>query len=77
MPIFRRTRRVDTVPSNAFGVVQPDVGTSPTADAVSDVLTVTSSDDTITVTGDSGTDTLTLNVDATHECIVLAAQVFR
>lgn len=44
--------------ANAFAIVQPPNGTSPTADSVSDTLTFTSSDGSVTITGDATTDTI-------------------
>lgn len=43
---------------NAFGIIQPAAGTSPTAHAASDTLTLTSSDGSVAITGTSATDTL-------------------
>lgn len=43
---------------NSFSIIQPDVGTSPTADSSNDTLILTSSDNSITITGDSTTDTI-------------------
>lgn len=43
---------------NAFGIVQPDTGTSPNADSATDTLTVTSSDGSVKIGGDSTTDTV-------------------
>lgn len=42
---------------NAYKIVQPDVGTSPTA-VGEDTLTLTSSDGSVEVNGNSGTDTI-------------------
>lgn len=47
---------------NAFGIVQPDHGTSPTATLPNDTLTITSSNSTVTVTGNSSTNTIDLVV---------------
>lgn len=44
--------------SNAFSTIQPDAGTSPVASSATDTLTLTSSDNSITITGDSTTDTI-------------------
>lgn len=43
---------------NAFGVVQPITGTSPTADSASDTLILTSSDSSMSIVGTAATDTL-------------------
>ncbi len=48
---------------DAFKVMQPDFGTSPTADAPDDILTLTSSDGTVDITGDATTDTIDFSVD--------------
>lgn len=49
--------------SNAFTIFQPDSGTAPTADSGSDTLTMTSSDSSLSIAGNSTTDTLDLEVD--------------
>lgn len=49
--------------SNAFTIFQPDSGTAPTADSGSDTLTMTSGDSSISVAGNSTTDTIDLEVD--------------
>ena len=46
--------------SNSFTIIQPDAGTSPTADSATDTLTFTSSDASIIITGDASTDTIDL-----------------
>lgn len=43
---------------NSFTIIQPPNGTSPVADSPADTLTLTSSDNSITITGDSSTDTI-------------------
>lgn len=43
---------------SAFTTIQPDAGTSPVADGGNDVLTLTSSDNSITITGNATTDTI-------------------
>jgi len=43
---------------NAFTVIQTDAGTNPMAESTTDTLTLTSSDGSILITGDSGTDTV-------------------
>lgn len=45
---------------NAFTIIQPDVGTAPTAGSPTSTLTVTSGDGSVTVTGNSTTNTLDL-----------------
>lgn len=47
----------------SFSIIQPDAGTSPTADNTNDTLTITSSDASLTITGNSGTDTLNFVVN--------------
>lgn len=49
---------------NSFGIVQTPVGTSPTADQATDTLILTTSDNTLVVTGNSTTDTIDLTVGA-------------
>jgi hypothetical protein len=44
--------------SNSFTIIQPDAGTSPTADSATDTLTFTSSDGTVGIEGNSTTDTI-------------------
>jgi hypothetical protein len=44
--------------ANAFTTIQPDAGTSPAAASSTDTLTLTSSDNSITITGNSATDTI-------------------
>jgi len=43
---------------NAFTIIQPDSGTSPAADSSTDTLTLTSSDDSIDISGNSTNDTI-------------------
>lgn len=50
--------------SNSFAIIQPDHGTSPTALVYNDVLTETSSDNSIVITGNSGTNTLNFQASA-------------
>ena len=50
---------------NAFTTIQPDNGTAPVADSDNDTLTLTSSDGSIEITGDSGTDTIDFVIPAT------------
>lgn len=52
--------------STAFGIIQPDSGTSPTAATAADTLTLHSANAALTVVGNSGTKTVTLTVDATQ-----------
>ena len=51
--------------SASFKTVQPDSGTAPVATSPTDTLTITSSDSTIDVIGNSGTDTINLKTDKT------------
>lgn len=46
--------------TNSFTIIQPDTGTSPTADSPNSTLTVTSSNGSVVVNGNSTTDTLNL-----------------
>ena len=48
--------------TNSFATIQPDTGTSPTADSANDTLSITSSDGSVVVSGDSTTDTINLSV---------------
>lgn len=48
--------------SVAFKTIQTDAGTSPVADSAEDTLTITSSDASVTITGNSTTDTIDLSV---------------
>lgn len=43
---------------NSFSIIQPDLGTSPVANSPNDTLILTSSDNSVTITGDSTTDTI-------------------
>jgi len=52
------------VPLVAFTIIQPDAGTSPTADSAADTLSLTSSDSSITITGNSTTDTIDFVLNA-------------
>jgi len=45
---------------NSFTTIQPDLGTSPVATSGADTLTLTSSDNSILITGDRTTDTIDL-----------------
>lgn len=54
---------VQTV-TNSFSTIQPDVGTSPVASSPTDTLTLTSSDGSVLITGNSGTDTIDFSVAA-------------
>lgn len=51
--------------SNSFSTIQTDTGTSPVASSPTDTLTLTSSDNSLGVDGDSTTDTIDLKVDPT------------
>lgn len=48
--------------TNSFTIIQPDSGTSPTADSSTDTLTLTSANAHLTIAGNSGTDTITYTV---------------
>jgi hypothetical protein len=45
-----------------FGIFQPDFGSSPSADIANNILTLTSSDSSVIITGDSSKDTINLQV---------------
>ena len=47
---------------NAFGIIQTPAGTSPTATSSTDTLNLTSSDSSVTITGNSGTKTVNFQV---------------
>lgn len=49
---------------NAFGTIQVPSGTSPVADAPSDILTLTSSDGTLNIVGDAISDTVDITLGA-------------
>lgn len=49
--------------SNSFVIMQPDVGTSPTASSNADTLTLTSTNSTITITGTASSKTLAFVVN--------------
>lgn len=51
--------------SNAFSIIQTPAGTSPTATTPSSTLTLTSSNSSIVITGNSGTNTVDLVTAAT------------
>jgi hypothetical protein len=44
--------------SNSFATIQPDLGTSPAAATYNDILTLTSSNASLAITGNSSTDTI-------------------
>src|SRR3990167_7777629 len=46
---------------NAFGIIQPDAGTSPTSDTSNDTLILTDSGNFIIITGNAATDTVTFS----------------
>jgi hypothetical protein len=49
------------VPGDAFTIIQTDTGTSPTATSPTSTLTLHNSDGTVSIAGDSGTNTVTIN----------------
>jgi len=58
--------RIDRVPSSestSFATIQTDEGTSPAATGPTDILTFTSSDGTVVITGNSGTDEIDFQVN--------------
>lgn len=48
---------------NTFETIQTPAGTSPVAESSTDTLTLTSTDSSVTITGDSTTDTIDFSVD--------------
>lgn len=62
-----------TSAANAFSTFQPDAGTSPVADNVSDTLTLTSSDASVTITGNSTTDTIDFVIASSPDQTLQAA----
>jgi len=64
---------LSSVPSAAFTIIQPDFGTTPVADSIADTLTMTSSDGTIVITGDSTTDTIDFEVNPDLNVTTLTA----
>lgn len=58
--MFKKTKKavIGGIGGNTFAIIQPDAGTSPTADSTSDSLTLTSSDSSLTITGNALTDTI-------------------
>lgn len=52
--------------TNSFSTIQPDFGTSPVATSPTDTLTFTSSDGSVTITGNSATDTINFQVASTQ-----------
>lgn len=48
--------------TNSFSTIQPPSGTSPTASSPTDTLTLTSTDGTVAIIGDSATDTIDFSV---------------
>lgn len=53
---------LSSLPTTSFTTFQPDVGTSPVADSGNDTLILTSSDSSVSITGNSTTDTLDFKV---------------
>lgn len=53
---------LSSLASTAFSTIQPDSGTSPVADSASATLTLTSSDSSVSITGNSATDTVDFKV---------------
>lgn len=47
---------------NAFGIIQADTGTSPTADSPNDILTLTNTDGLVTINGNATTDTIEIDL---------------
>lgn len=50
--------------TNSFTTIQPDHGTSPVASSPTDTLTLTSSDGSVSITGNSTTDTIDFSIAA-------------
>ena len=67
VPTFRTLTSSD-IPSlpyalDAFTIIQTDLGTSPTATTTTSTLTLKNTDGTVAITGDSVTNTVTLNLN--------------
>lgn len=62
--------------SSAFGIVQPDAGTSPTAETQGDTLILTSPDDILTITGDSTTDTINFTAGSALSSYLIGSGVY-
>jgi hypothetical protein len=62
LPASTGTLAKTTDLSNAFATIQPPSGTSPTADSGDDTLNITTSDNSLTVTGTAATDTLDFKI---------------
>lgn len=63
----------DIVNTNAFGIIQPDTGTSPTATSPTDTLIITAGDTFVEVDGNAGLKTITLSLNTLN----LAAEFTR
>lgn len=64
MRIFTSAADPASYSSTSFAIIQPTTGTSPTADAPTDTLTLTSSDGSVVITGNATTDTLDFTLGA-------------
>lgn len=62
MKIYTSSADPASYSSTSFAIIQPTTGTSPTADAPDDTLTLTSSDGSMIITGNATTDTLDFSV---------------
>ena len=63
-------------PVYSFEIIQPDYGTSPTANSATDVLTITSSDRSVLVTGDATHKIIDLRTSLTVSLAVAYALIF-
>ncbi len=64
-----------TIP-NSFATWDADLGTNPAASTGNDTMTVTSANSSINITGDSGTDTLTFDINLTNAQTWSGVQTF-
>lgn len=56
----------DIVNANSFSIIQPDSGTSPTATSPTDTLTLTSANNLMAISGNSGTNTITFTLSESN-----------
>lgn len=66
----------DLSSTDSFSTIQPDAGTSPVADGPADTLTLTSSDASLTITGNATTDTINYVVNTTNLAKLNTSNVF-
>lgn len=60
--VSNNTQAGSSASTSSFKTIQPDAGTSPVATSPNDTLTLTSSDGSVTITGNAGTDTVNFQV---------------